>query len=81
LNENASSLKGVVPTLLISSISLITAGFFRMVVHEVVSSNFGDSLSTIQVIGVLLVDGGHISLILVALGGLGTIIFVPNTQE
>jgi len=64
-----------------SIMSLVTAGVGRWAMIQAVDQVFGSSVNATQVVAVILVDIGYLSLLLIGLGGIASLIYEPKIDS
>jgi len=70
----------IIPLFIVSTFALTVSGVYRWAIYSGLHQTFGNSLSELQVISTMIVDGLYINLLLIGIGGFGSILFEPNEK-
>ena len=70
----------VIPLVTISIFALVTAAAYRWALYSTLHDIYGSTLFTGRLVTVMVLDGLHISLILMGLGGLASLITAPPSE-
>lgn len=69
---------GVMQVFVISLVALVVAGTMRWVIYQIAIGEYGFTLTIGELTILILLDGGYLSLLLIGLGGIGSISFDSN---
>lgn len=64
----------------VSTVAFVAAGTYRWALYLTLHDFYGTSPTAWNVISILIVDGLHLSLLLVGFGSAGTLIFAPTSE-